>query len=154
MREVLLGADPAVGLTRRAQAGLVELRETEGRFTHPEATLITRNGRDVRWWTWAGFRANATLTAWLADAVDPLQRPADSYVRLRHDLTREEWAQARSKPRKEELPQVSAAAVRGLKFSAALPDDLAISVLATRLADTDGADAVLSERTRWESEPV
>ncbi|MFF5651626.1 DEAD/DEAH box helicase [Streptomyces collinus] len=154
MREVLLGADPAVGLTRRAEAGLVELRETEGRFAHPEATLITCRGRDVRWWTWAGFRANATLTAWLADAVDPLQRPADSYVRLRHDLTREEWDQARNTPRKDQLPQVSAAAVRGLKFSAALPDDLATSVLAARLADTDGADAVLSQRARWEIEPV
>lgn len=67
------------------------------------------------WWTWAGFRADTTLTAWLTDVVDPLQRPADAYVRLRHDVTGEEWAQTWRLPREEELPQVSAAAVRGLK---------------------------------------
>ncbi|MFC9545837.1 DEAD/DEAH box helicase [Streptomyces sp. NPDC056956] len=154
LREVLLGTDPPVRLTRRAQAALVELRETEGRFTHQDAALIIRHGRDVRWWTWAGFRANATLTAWLADVVDPLQRPADAYVRLRQDLTQEEWARARRMPRGEELPQVSAAAVRGLKFSAALPGDLATRVLAARLADTDGARAALSRQVRWETEQV
>ncbi|MFB8352565.1 DEAD/DEAH box helicase [Streptomyces niveus] len=154
LREVLLGTDPPVRLTRRAQAALVELRETEGRFAHQDAAVIIRHGRDVRWWTWAGFRANATLTAWLADVVDPLQRPADAYVRLRHDLTREEWAQARRLPREEELPQVSAAAVRGLKFSAALPDDLAARVLAARLVDAEGARAALSRLVRWETEQV
>ncbi|MER5927692.1 DEAD/DEAH box helicase [Streptomyces mirabilis] len=153
MREVLLGADPKVGLTRRAQAALRELRESEGQFTNSEATLITRHGRDVRWWTWAGFRANATLSAWLVDAVDPLQRPADTYLRLRHDLTREDWTQARRTPRQGNLPQVSTAAVRGLKFSAALPADLAERVLAARLADTDGALAALSRPARWEIEP-
>ncbi|GAA3169609.1 DEAD/DEAH box helicase [Streptomyces virens] len=154
LREVLLGADPEVRLTRRAQAAVAELRETEGRFTHPEMTLITRHGRDVRWWTWAGFRANATLAAWLANAVDPLQRPADAYVRLRHDLTHEEWAQARRQPCKEHLPQVSTVAIRGLKFSAALPEDLATRVLASRIADPDGALAVLSQPARWETETV
>jgi len=154
LREVLLGTEPEVRLTRRAQAAVAELRETEGRFAHPETTLITRHGRDVRWWTWAGFRANATLAAWLAGAVDPLQRPADSYMRLRHDLTREEWAQVRRTPRKDGLPQVSTMAVRGLKFSAALPEDLATRVLAARIADPDGALAVLPQPVRWETETL
>jgi ATP-dependent Lhr-like helicase len=153
MREVLLGSDPAARLTRRTQAALAELRETEDRLTHPEATVITRHGRDVRWWTWAGFRANATLAAWLPDAADPLQRPSDAFVRLRHDLTNEGWNQARQLIRKDNLPSVSTAAVRGLKFSTALPNNLATHVLAARLADPDGARSVLTRPTRWETDP-
>jgi ATP-dependent Lhr-like helicase len=38
----------------------------------PDGTLITRVGRDVRWWTWAGYRANATLAATLQSVADPL----------------------------------------------------------------------------------
>jgi hypothetical protein len=32
----------------------------------PGGTVISRDGQDVRWWTWAGFRANATLAATLS----------------------------------------------------------------------------------------
>ncbi|MFD2353727.1 hypothetical protein ACFSTC_37420 [Nonomuraea ferruginea] len=54
MREVLLGADPPVSLTRRAQARLAEWRQEEAPgLVHPGGTLITRAGDDVRWWTWA-----------------------------------------------------------------------------------------------------
>jgi ATP-dependent helicase Lhr and Lhr-like helicase len=30
-------------------------------------------GDDLSWWTWAGFRANATLVATLSELVDPMQ---------------------------------------------------------------------------------
>ncbi|MEU1730875.1 hypothetical protein [Streptosporangium sp. NPDC020145] len=40
-------------------------------------------------------------------------------------------------------------ALHGLKFSAALPERLAVATLATRLADLDGAAAVLGEPVRW-----
>ncbi|WP_031094007.1 DEAD/DEAH box helicase, partial [Streptomyces sp. NRRL S-15] len=66
MREVLLGADPPVSLTRRAAVCLTEWREDEApELVHPEATLVARHDNDVRWWTWAGYRANATLAATL-----------------------------------------------------------------------------------------
>lgn len=56
MREVLLGADPPVSLTRRAEACLAEQRETDAPDTvHPGGTLVTRVGTDMRWWTWAGL---------------------------------------------------------------------------------------------------
>lgn len=45
---------------------------------HPAGTVITRDGDDVRWWTWAGYRANATLAARLADldhAAEILREP-------------------------------------------------------------------------------
>ncbi|MGY1455931.1 DEAD/DEAH box helicase [Streptomyces sp. SS8] len=150
MREVLLGADPPVALTRRASARLAGQRETDAPGTvHPGGTLITRSGGDVRWWTWAGYRANATLAATLRPVADPLQRPTDCWLRLREDLTPADWSAARESVGDNlVLPDVDPRAVRGLKFSAALPERLAAATVAARLADFDGARAVLSEPVR------
>lgn len=156
MREVLLGADPPTSLTRRAQARLAEWRQEEAPgLVHPGGTLITRVGDDVRWWTWAGYRANATLAATLPSIADPVQRAADFSVRLREDLTRTAWQEVRSSVGDGEilvLPDVDRRAVNGLKFSAILPERLAVATVAARLADFDGARAVLVEPVRLQVE--
>jgi ATP-dependent Lhr-like helicase len=152
MRDVLLGADPDVSLTPRAQACLQELREEEApRLVHPGGTLIARRGNEVRWWTWAGYRANATLGATLSSVADPVQRPTDSYLRLREDLNPAMWRTALDSAAGPTLvlPDVDQRAVRGLKFSAALPQRLAVATLSARLADFDGAGAVLAEPKRF-----
>ncbi|WP_455681927.1 hypothetical protein [Streptomyces uncialis] len=96
MREVLLGADPPVSLTGWARAGLEQWRDEDAPETvHPGGSLVTRHGTDVRWWTWAGHRANATLAATLPSVSDPVQRPTDCWVRLREDVTPELWRAAR-----------------------------------------------------------
>ncbi|MDG9716050.1 DEAD/DEAH box helicase [Streptomyces sp. DH24] len=152
MREVLLGTDPPVSLTRRAEACLAEQRETEAPGTvHPGGTLITRVGSDVRWWTWAGYRANATLAATLQSVTDPLQRPTDSWLRLRENLTPADWRAARENVGDNlVLPDVDRRAVRGLKFSAALPERLAVATVAARLADFESARSVLRESVRFQ----
>ncbi|MFE0720544.1 DEAD/DEAH box helicase [Streptomyces rochei] len=152
MREVLLGEDPPVSLTRRAEACLAEQRESDAPGTvHPGGTLITRVGTDVRWWTWAGYRANATLAATLSSVSDPLQRPTDCWVRLRDDVTPAGWRAARSSVGENlVLPDVDPRAVRGLKFSAALPGRLAVATVAARMADFESARAVLGETVRFE----
>ncbi|MEU7209942.1 DEAD/DEAH box helicase [Streptomyces sp. NPDC044989] len=152
MREVLLGTDPPVSLTRRAEACLAEQRESDAPDTvHPGGTLITRVGTDVRWWTWAGYRANATLAATLSSVSDPLQRPTDCWVRLREDVTPTAWRAARAGVGENlVLPDVDPRAVRGLKFSAALPERLAVATVAARLADFESARTVLAETVRFE----
>lgn len=152
MREVLLGEDPPVSITRRAETCLAEQRENDAPDTvHPGGTLITRVGRDVRWWTWAGYRANATLAATLESVVDPLQRPADCWLRLREDLTPADWSTARKKAGESlVLPDVDPRAVRGLKFSTALPERLAVATVAARLADFAGTRSVLGEPVRFQ----
>jgi ATP-dependent Lhr-like helicase len=154
MREVLLGADPPVSLTRRAQVCLGEWRQLDAPdLVHPGGTLITGLGTETRWWTWAGYRANATLTASLTAVSDPVQRPTDCYVRLREDLTPAMWRAARQAIAADGplvLPDVDRRAVAGLKFSAALPERLAVATLAARLADFDGARSVLAEPVRWQ----
>ncbi|CAL9371774.1 DEAD/DEAH box helicase [Streptomyces sp. enrichment culture] len=153
MREVLLGVDPPVSLTRRAEACLAEQRESDAPDTvHPGSTLITRVGSDVRWWTWAGYRANATLAATLPSVADPLQRPTDCWLRLREDLTPAAWRVARESVGESlVLPDVDPRAVRGLKFSAALPERLAVATVAARLADFESARRVLSEPVRLQA---
>ncbi|WP_371478810.1 DEAD/DEAH box helicase [Kitasatospora sp. NBC_00315] len=150
MREVLLGADPPVALTRRAQARIQQLRDEEAPDSvHPAGSLVTRFGDDVRWWTWAGFRANSTLAATLSSVADPVQRPTDRYVRLREDLTAEMWQRARTSAGGSLVfPDVDRRAVKGLKFSAALPERLATATVAARLADFPGAAAALAEAVR------
>ncbi|WP_308436424.1 hypothetical protein [Lentzea cavernae] len=50
-------------LTQRALSALIEERQDAETQVHPGGTLITREGIDVRWWTWAGYRANANLAS-------------------------------------------------------------------------------------------
>ncbi|MFJ2889138.1 DEAD/DEAH box helicase [Streptomyces sp. NPDC087305] len=158
MREVLLGADPPVSLTRRAEVCLQQWRDEDApHVVHPGGTLVARQGNDVRWWTWAGYRANATLSATLASIADPVQRPTDCYLRLREDLNPDMWRTAIDAVQTGPalvLPDVDHRAVRGLKFSAALPERLAVATLSMRLADFDGARAVLLEPKRFSAETV
>ncbi|MFI9276289.1 hypothetical protein ACIGXM_37315 [Kitasatospora sp. NPDC052896] len=95
-REVLLGEEPPVALTKRAEGALAQLRSEGAETVHPAGNLIIRDGagNDLRWWTWAGHRTNVTLATTLAGIADPLQRGNDLYVRLRSDLTPQIWKEA------------------------------------------------------------
>jgi ATP-dependent Lhr-like helicase len=150
-REVLLGTDPPVRISQRAQHALAELRDDELSTVHPGGTLIGRKGLDIRWWTWAGFRTNATLAATLAGIADEKQQPFDDQsIRLRSDLTREMWqAGVADAAQRLCLPEIDERALAGLKFSEALPHRLAVATLAARLSDIDGAETVLSEPVRF-----
>jgi ATP-dependent Lhr-like helicase len=151
IRDVLLGTDPPVRLTRRAAAALGEARETAPDLVHPGGTVISREpGGDVRWWTWAGLRANATLIATLGDIADSAQRVEEFFVRLRGDMTPEIWKVALADAEDRLcLPAIDDKALDGLKFSAALPRHLAKATLAQRLADLDGAMVALREQHRF-----
>ncbi|WP_198946451.1 DEAD/DEAH box helicase [Pseudofrankia asymbiotica] len=152
MREVLLGADPPVPLTRRARERLATIRDNHVDVIHPGGTMVVRTAdlTDVRWWTWAGERANRTLAASLGDVADPLQTPTAAYLRLRTDLTPDVWKAATvDLETRLCLPHVTGEALSGLKFSAALPPRLAEATLATRLADLTAASAVLRQPVRF-----
>lgn len=150
-REVLLGSEPPVLFTRRAQAKLAEARETHLDVVHPAGTVITRrDDSDVRWWTWAGHRANATLAASLSSVNLRHRQIDDRYIRLRDDLTPQTWRAAVADTETGlTLPEVDVQAVRGLKFAEALPQRLAEATLAARLADEEGARAALAEPVRF-----
>jgi ATP-dependent Lhr-like helicase len=150
MRDVLLGADPPVALTRRAVGVLAGLRSDSIGRAYTGGTVISGSEDDLRWWTWAGYRANATLKTTLGGLADESQRVDDLSIRLRGDLRPQAWHEA-VKDLKDRLclPEVDDEALKGLKFSDALPRRLAVSTLSIRLADLDNAAAVLSEHCRF-----
>ncbi|MEU1396957.1 DEAD/DEAH box helicase [Micromonospora zamorensis] len=151
MRDVLLGADPPVQLTARAKNRLSIDREERSALVHPGGNMIVRTPRgDLLWWTWAGLRANAALTATLGEVVDPAQRFDDYAIRLRENLTPQDWRPlVADASHRLCLPEVNDRALVGLKFSSALPERLARATLAARLADLPGAAAVIDEPVRF-----
>ncbi|WP_285730446.1 DEAD/DEAH box helicase [Nocardiopsis sp. ATB16-24] len=151
VREVLLGTDPKVRLTRRAVAALAKARDEHTDLVHPGGSVIVRGtGGDLRWWTWAGARANLTLAATLGRAADPKQQPNDASLRLNTELDPRTWKAAKEAARERVvLPEVSVRALDGLKFTAALPRHLAERTLSARLADVEGARTLLEEPTRF-----
>ncbi|MGI5154398.1 DEAD/DEAH box helicase [Microbispora sp. CA-102843] len=150
MRDVLLGTDPPVQLTQRAVTMLAAVRKDSLATVHPGGTVIIREGTDLRWWTWAGYRANLTLQSTFASIADQKQQVSDASLRLRADISREEWDASIHGAREMLIrPEPDRKALEGLKFNAALPPQLAEQTLATRLADLRGSAAVLGEAQRF-----
>lgn len=136
MRDVILGADPeGVVFTERASEVLTALRESYGDNVSTDR-LIVRMPDDSagRWWTWAGTAANRTLQASLPRVVDPRQRIDEKSIRLLPAVTVTEFSEALAGVEWQD-PDVDKNALRGLKFSSALPDELAVHTLGARLGD-------------------
>ncbi len=113
-----------------------------------------------RWWTWAGNSANRTLRASLPTLIDPRQRIDEKSVRLLPGITVAELSAVLGAVVWRD-PEGDANALRGLKFSAALPSQLATETLGARLADavhaaevlTTWAPAVASASASYDSSP-
>jgi len=145
-RDVLLGADPGVTLSRRASSALAEVREELQHRVTTNGTVVERSRGEATWWTWAGTRANATLMAALPGVVDPKQRLGNFGLRLlREDAASDLAGMLGDVDWETALPEVNPAAVTRLKFSEALPPDLAARTVARRMADPVGAGATAAE---------
>lgn len=146
MRDVILGRLPSgVEFTSRATAMLASVRQKHADNAAADR-LIVRLPDDSagRWWTWAGTAANRTLQASLPRLIDPRQRIDEKSVRLLPGVGVAEFGDAVAAVQWRD-PLVDANAVRGLKFSAALPVELAMAALAARIGDRAHARAVLAE---------
>lgn len=150
IRSVLLGTDPSGAvLTHRARKVLASAREDQAMQVSTDSTLLREAASGVlRWWTWAGSAANRTLQASLPGIVDPRQRINDRSLRLLPDLSRHDITSALSDVVLRD-PVVNSSAVRGLKFSVALPPKLAVDTVASRLGDREAARRVLAEKRRF-----
>ncbi len=103
----------------------------------------------MKWWTFAGFRANLTIVTKLSELaqspvrLDNLALRFDAVVRL-EDAERA-IRELRSVDPQTLCPSIDERALVGLKFSACLPTELATQMLAERLADVEGASGVLKQ---------
>ncbi|MGB3520646.1 MAG: DEAD/DEAH box helicase [Mycobacterium sp.] len=147
MRSVVLGANPpGVAFTERAAGVLAALRSSYGDNASADR-LIVRLPDDSagRWWTWAGTAANRTLQASLPGVIDPRQRLDEKSIRLLPGLSVAEFSGAVVNVQWQD-PGVDANALRGLKFSSALPAELAVHTLGARLGDELHAREVISDK--------
>jgi ATP-dependent Lhr-like helicase len=147
MRDVLLGEKPdGVAFTSRADTVLDQLRMSyQDSVTLDRLIIQLPNDSAGRWWTWAGTAANRSLQASLPSVVDPRQRIDEKSIRLRHGVSIAELSAALADVEWRD-PVVDTNALRGLKFSAALPAGLATRTLAARLGDHPNAKAAVSEK--------
>jgi ATP-dependent Lhr-like helicase len=153
IRRVLLGADPAgVHLSERAQQRLAAVRAGFEPRVSEDSTVVAFEGARLRWWTFAGAKANAVLTA-AVGGVAPDLLDEWSYsnltVALRSDASAAELSSALRRARAEfgddlagAVPEVSEQALKKLKFSELLPPTLAIATLSARSADWRAARSV------------
>ena len=139
--DVLTGQDPNVGLSRRARTGLAELRAKYNFVERGEGfhTYLVRQEPDPpTWWTFAGFAANSALSCGLADLADPAMVIDGLRLRLRPGAS---ISQLRSVlgGRRDQLaltePDVDEKAIDALKFSAAIPRELACQTVRQRITD-------------------
>lgn len=136
-RDVLLGADPPAKLSQRAVAALSSIREMWSARVDPSAFVIERGDAEVTYWSMAGLRAHETLAAALP--IEFEARSTNEYLRF---TTAFDVNVMRGTVLEGVLPYIDPRAVEGLKFSAALPPELARATLAERFVDRIGAEAV------------
>ncbi|OBG19343.1 DEAD/DEAH box helicase [Mycobacterium sp. 852002-51057_SCH5723018] len=132
-REVLLGSMPDVELSKRVPVAVERLREERSTEVDNNGLVLRPRGSGgARLWTWAGMKANATLLAGLD--LDASGAENES-VLLPERITGDDIKAANSNA----VPRIDEEAISALKFSVALPSDLAVRTLGERLADPRGA---------------
>jgi ATP-dependent Lhr-like helicase len=146
MRDVATGIDPdGVTLTQRARARLAEIR-SELDFARPGSTALVVEPTRTRWWTWAGQRANASLSDALGDLATT--RGDDLGIGLDPGpatLARVQEALADIHPDTLATPGVAVEYAQAMKFSDCLPPALALEVARQRLVDPAAVAQVLAE---------
>jgi ATP-dependent Lhr-like helicase len=153
LRDILVGKEVGAPLTERAQDKLAEIRATHF-FVQDGSTTVMREGTRQTWWTFAGLLANASLKVSLGQVARPEAAAENLEVSLAEAASSVDIEasirslDATSVP----PPPVSEQAIDGLKFSEALPRELAKKCLGARLSDHEGWRAALQERIRFVSE--
>jgi len=138
IRKVLLGANPPVELSNRAVTTLERVRVERELHVDQDKLVVERGKSDQMWWTFAGTRANGSISAAL-DQLGIESTPNAEGVRMEfcpHETFQhigEVFAAG------EGLVQVDQDALDGLKFSAALPQSMAVETLQARLSGVDRA---------------
>jgi ATP-dependent Lhr-like helicase len=138
-------------LYKRAIERLAQLAK-EFAWVDEQRTTVVRDGSgNVRWWTFAGLRANAVVIEALGPMAERGGRITNLAVQIRPDVDVDDLHARIRQLRPEDLVDalpVPDDAIDALKFSACLPRGMAQRILRRRLADVTGARQVLVEPIR------
>jgi ATP-dependent Lhr-like helicase len=144
----LSGIDPEVTLSRRAREHLAKLRDEAPFCGSGETALVTDDTGTTRWWTFAGFGANAVLAQILGAAEIKVRRFDNFAITLMQAYDRlPELLMTGAAPCCEATWEPWMDRTE-LKFSLCLPESLARAALVARLTDAEGARKVLDEPVR------
>jgi ATP-dependent Lhr-like helicase len=136
-RDVLRGENPPIALTERARVVLDTVREAWADRVNEEGLVLSRSATGVELWSMAGLKAHETLAAVLPPEFETRSTNEAMRFTAAFDLN-----VLRAAVLDNALPFISADAVSGLKFSAALPPQLARATLAERFVDRVHAAAI------------
>lgn len=154
VRRTLAGVDPEVEVSRRAAARLTELRDQYPFCTEAASALVTDDEGRRRWWTFAGFRANAVLVQRLGRAGVATQGFDNFSIGLGSIGSGRAAAAGLptglfSREGADDAPAWEPWMERtDLKFALCLPEPLLKQAVVARLTDPTGARQVLAEPVR------
>lgn len=137
-----------------SQRARSQMEGVRGKFpwVTAEGTTVVSDDGQVSWWTFAGQKANAALAPAIADVThvattsDSLTIEFEQVVPLEAVQRAVEELQPRDPATL--LPNVSPAALDGMKFSDCLPPALAIHMLGMRTRDPAAVEQVLRSPIR------
>jgi ATP-dependent Lhr-like helicase len=149
IRNVLASEEMSPRWSERAREQIDAIR-TDYPWIERDETAVVRDKDGVtKWWTFAGFRANATIARKLSELTGSQIRVENFGVTFESDVPFDVIEQAIQELSNCDLatlrPMIDEKAIEGFKFSACLPPRLAIEMLERRMADNDGAKLVVAQ---------
>ena len=145
MREVVLAGTCPGEVTSRAKSQLDELASDFAWLSRDGTTLLREKSGDLRWWTFAGVRANGALgiaTGVATRQPDNLSIPLDQNADER--VLRAKLGGRSAEEISHQVP-VPPSATASLKFARCLPDGLAHKTLVRRWSDPAAIEAVIDD---------
>jgi ATP-dependent helicase Lhr and Lhr-like helicase len=139
--------------SRRARERMTIIREEFPWLQSDGSVIVSDSNGTVKWWTFAGGRANATLANEIGTTTRSRVQHDNFAVGFTSDLPLKEIesaiAEMRSNDEAGMCGAVDEQAIEGLKFSKCVPKGLAIELLQERLKDSKATASVLANPVRF-----
>jgi ATP-dependent helicase Lhr and Lhr-like helicase len=142
--------------SRRARDRIEILREEFPWLESDSSTVVTDSTGQVKWWTFAGGYANATLANELGTMTRSRVQHDNFTVSFRSDVPFKEIesgiAALRSRDAAEMHPAVDEDSINGLKFFECVPHEVALESIRERMKDAQATVSVLRNPARFVGE--
>lgn len=149
MARVLAGEEIGCPLTARADEKLAAVR-VDFSWLRPGETAVVWDADDrVRWWTFAGLRANTQLASQAEGSAAPTRADRNLFLDVREPGDTDTICEAVREKGAENLPlALDERAVEQVKFRECLPAELLLRMLRTRWVDERALEVVISQPKR------